>query len=179
MPTIQLTEEGRLWFSISRILDGSEAKMESPIFRLPFSESKAESHCTMYRFDETKNLFIAYAKWRDAVDRTEGNETVFGSNAEISEIARDLREDAEFELRILIQDLKKQNPAAIKEWVELTKQFLNEPEMGVSEEQMQLRKQIARDWKYSRSPLGVSVRYPHPSQYWGSGIGVLGPDLDW
>lgn len=133
----------------------------------------------MYRYDETKNLFIAYAKWRDAVDRTEGNETVFGSNAEISEIARDLREDAEFELRILIQDLKKQNPAAIKEWVELTKQFLNASELGVSEEQMQQRKQIARDWKYSRSPLGVSVRYPHPSQYWGSGIGVLGPDLDW
>lgn len=133
----------------------------------------------MYRHEETKNLFIAYAKWRDTVDRTEGNETVFGSNAQISEIARDLREDAEFELRILIQDLKKQNPSAIKEWVDLTKQSLNATEIGVTEEQMQQRKQIARDWKYSRSPFGISVRYPHPSQYWGSGVGALGPELDW
>lgn len=149
------------------------------IFRLPFSKLAPYSFFVMYRFEETKHLFIAYAKWRDAVDRTEGNETVFGSNAEISEIARDLREDAEFELRILIQDLKKQNPAAIKEWVELTKQFLVATEANIPEETMNKRKQIARDWKFSRSPLGISVRYPHPSQYWGSGIGVLDPDLDW
>ncbi|PJZ80420.1 hypothetical protein [Leptospira meyeri] len=133
----------------------------------------------MFRYDETKDLMIAYAKWRDTVDRTEGSETVFGANAEVSEIARDLREDAEFELRILIQDLKKQNPAAIKEWVEVTKQYLHKVESSIPEEQIQKRKQIARDWKYSRSPLGISVRYPHPSQYWGSGIGFLGPEFDW
>ncbi|TGM59117.1 hypothetical protein [Leptospira vanthielii] len=133
----------------------------------------------MFRHKETKDLMIAYAKWRDTVDRTEGSETVFGANAEVSEIARDLREDAEFALRILIQDLKKQNPFAIKEWVEMTKVYLNTIESSVPEEQIQQRKQIARDWKFSRSPLGISVRYPHPSQYWGSGIGVLGPDLDW
>jgi hypothetical protein len=129
----------------------------------------------MFRFPETKKLVYAYAKWRDTVDKTEGSETIFGSNSEVSEISRDLREDAEFELRILIQDFKKTNPAALKEWVEVSKKRLLESNHSTPDE-VQKQKQISRDWKYSRTPLGVSVRYPHPSQYWGTGIAILEPE---
>ncbi|MDF3819978.1 hypothetical protein P3G55_08720 [Leptospira sp. 96542] len=128
----------------------------------------------MFQFPETNDLLVAYAKWRDTVDRTEGSETIFGANAEVSEISRDLREDAEFELRLLIQDLKKTKPGAIREWVETNRERLSDTN-GLTPEFIQKRKSLRRDWKFSKSPFGISIRYPHPSQYWGSGLEILDP----
>lgn len=129
----------------------------------------------MLQNPETKSLLYAYAKWRDTVDKTEGSEKIFGSNAEVSEISRDLRENAELELRILIQDLKKDNPDALREWVDISKERLVRT-VDPEREQAQSQKQIARDWKFSKSETGISVRYPHPSQYWGSGLPIFEPE---
>ncbi|TGN07005.1 hypothetical protein [Leptospira ilyithenensis] len=121
------------------------------------------------QYIETQQLLNAYANWRYCVDSTEGSEHFMGTNSDDTVRLRDKREDAEIELRVLISDLKSTRPEALQEWVEINKTLLEAP-ANIPKTSMVARRQAARDWKFSKSFLGVTVRYPHPSKYWGAEI---------